>query len=453
MQSRTPNKLFILLGTSLVMGSTSAWAVVDGAHHARVESVPGEYIVKTRHLTGFAAQSLDRSLSARGLRVVETLSAQRDIYLVRADKSRAGVRAMDVSSLLREMSEVEIMEPNFIYHAAMGSKKPTPAPTPDPTPAPAPGSAVPNDSLFSSLWGMYNSGQKDSAGKTGVGGADISATKAWTISKGSRNVVVAVVDTGFDYTHPDLKDNAWSKAGQPTVHGYNAITDKLDPMDDNLHGTHCSGTIGAVGDNGAGVAGVNWNVSIMGVKFLDKNGSGTTADAIKAIDWARENGAQVISASWGGGGSSDALEESIARATEAGIVFVAAAGNDSGDNDSSADYPANYPGVVAVASSNNRDQMSDFSNYGAKTVDLMAPGENILSTVPGNKYKTLSGTSMATPHVSGAVALALSVNPSLTPAQVKQALRDSVDKVAAANGKTVSGGRLNVNRLLETVAK
>ncbi len=252
----------------------------------------------------------------------------------------------------------------------------------------------------------------------------------------------------MDYNHPDLKDNMWTKPGTTNVHGYNAITNTENPMDDHSHGTHCAGTIGGTGDNGVGVAGVNWNASIMGVKFLSASGGGSLADAIKAIDWATNNGAQIMSNSWGGGGFSQALADSIKRATDKGILFIAAAGNDGRNNDSSATYPANYPGVIAVAASNNVDGMAGFSNYGLRTVHLMAPGENIFSTVKGGGYATYSGTSMATPHVSGAVALLLSHEPSLTPEQVKARLMRTSDKLKSFRNKLISAGRLNVYNLL-----
>jgi subtilisin family serine protease len=360
---------------------------------------------------------------------------------------------------IRDLPDVESVEPNYIYHVMMGSHRPKPSPAPAPKPAPAPaplpplddGTAiVPSDPMFASLWGMLNVGQADSSGRTGVADADAKVSLAWNLSKGSRDVIVATVDTGIDYTHPDLKDNVWTKAGTTNVHGYNAITGKEDPMDDNSHGTHVAGTIGAVGDNGIGVAGVNWHVSIMAVKFLSASGSGTLADAIKAIDYARENGAQVMSNSWGGGPYSQELYDAIKRASDAGITFVAAAGNDGSNNDSTPSYPASYqlPNVVSVAASNNVDQLAYFSNYGKTTVDIAAPGENILSTVPNNGYESYSGTSMATPHVSGAIALLLSKEPNLTPAEIKQRLRDTADQLASYKGKIASGGRLNVYRLL-----
>ena len=429
-------------------------AALNLAHLASantVEVVPGEFIVRTRPMGEASIQSMKSRIEAHGLRVTQTLNASENLFLVKVVNQAAAQKSLgitttnfqDAANRISELSDFDRVEPNLVWHALMGSKPPVDQPPPTPP------AGSPNDTLFGNLWGFVNFGQKDSSGRAGTKGADASILKAWDLAKGSKNVVVAIIDTGVDYTHSDLKDNIWSMPGNPSVHGYNAITGALDPMDDNMHGTHCSGTIGATGNNGIGVAGVNWSVSIMGSKFLDKNGSGSTSDAIKAIDWAREHGANVMSNSWGGGGYSAALEDAIKRAESAGITFVAAAGNATSDNDSTPSYPASYrmSNVVVVAASNNVDALSSFSNFGAKTVHVLAPGENIQSTVPGNAYKYLSGTSMATPHVTGAVALLLSREPSLTPAQIRDRLISSSDKIPAAAGKAV-GGRLNVYKLL-----
>jgi hypothetical protein len=230
-----------------------------------------------------------------------------------------------------------------------------------------------------------------------------------------------------------------------------------DPLDDNNHGSHTSGTIGASGDNGVGVTGVNWTASIMGVKFLNASGSGSTAGAINSIEFtiqakqifgANAN-VRVLSNSWGGGGFSQALLDEINKANANNMLFVAAAGNNGSNNDISAFYPASYnaPNVVAVAATDNRDQLASFSNFGATAVDLGAPGVNVLSTTIGNNYSFFSGTSMATPHVSGAAALVLSAC-SLDTAALRSNLLNNVDPIASLSGKTVTGGRLNVNKAL-----
>jgi subtilisin family serine protease len=324
---------------------------------------------------------------------------------------------------------------------------------------------IPNDPRFGDLWGLHNTGQ---AG--GVAGAHISAAGAWDTTVGSHDVVVGVIDTGVDYTHPDLVPNMFVNPGEiagnnidddgngfiDDVHGINAITGTGDPMDDNDHGTHVSGTIGGAGNDGVGVAGVNWNVSIMGLKFLSGAGSGTTAGAIICIDYAvamKNAGVniRVLNNSWGGGGFSQLLEDSISAANAADILFVAAAGNSSSNNDVSPHFPSSYdvPNVLAVASTTRTDAMSSFSSFGLTSVDLGAPGSDIVSTIPGNGYASFSGTSMATPHVAGAAALLLSVNDTLTAAELKQILMDTGDPTAAMDGRTVSGKRLNVELALD----
>jgi serine protease len=316
--------------------------------------------------------------------------------------------------------------------------------------------ATPNDAYYSQLWGMPK----------------IGAPAAWDTTTGSRSTVVAVVDTGIDYTHPDLADNVWSAPNSFTVtfgstritcpagtHGFNAIKMTCDPMDDNDHGTHVSGTIGAIGNNSIGVAGVNWTASVMGTKFLGASGSGSTSDAVNAIEFAiqaKQAGVanvRVLSNSWGGGGYSETLYNEIARANANGILFVAAAGNNGTNNDTTPSYPAGYEvaNVIAVAASDSNDALASWSNYGATSVDLAAPGVNIVSTVRGAKYATYSGTSMATPHVSGAAALILSVC-ALDTAALKSGILSNVDAVAGLAGKVATGGRLNVAAALGACA-
>ena len=241
----------------------------------------------------------------------------------------------------------------------------------------------------------------------------IHAIEAWDISKGSKDMIVADIDTGIDYNHEDLAFNIWRNP-KPTdkndVVGFDFIHNDGLPFDDNAHGTHTAGTIGAVGGNGIGISGVSQRVSLMSLKFLSKDGSGTTADAIRAIDYAINHGAKVLSNSWGGKGDPDnqALKDAIDRAKTKDVLFIAAAGNDGSDNDGSdADYPAafNNDNLIAVAATDDRDSLAYFSNYGKKSTHLAAPGVNIYSTVPGGKYAKLSGTSMACPHVAGAAAL------------------------------------------------
>jgi hypothetical protein len=315
-------------------------------------------------------------------------------------------------------------------------------------------STVPNDALFDQLWGLHNTGQTG-----GTAGADIHAPEAWDYTTGSSNVVVAVIDTGVDYKHPDLAANIWTNPGEipgdgidndgngyiDDVHGINAITGSGDPMDDNSHGTHVSGTIGAEGNNGIGVTGVCWNVKIMGLKFLDSGGSGYTSDAISCIEYAIDKGANVMSNSWGGGGYSQALKDAIEAAKNSGILFIAAAGNAGSDNDALPSYPASYDNdnIIAVAATDHNDRLAGFSSYGLNSVDVAAPGVNILSTIPGGGYDSYSGTSMATPYVSGLAALLMSYNPTWTWDKIKSRILAGSEPLADLNGLILTGGRIS----------
>jgi subtilisin family serine protease len=335
----------------------------------------------------------------------------------------------------RAESGVRYAEPNYIVHAISPVRRPL--------------ALAPNDPMYSQLYGMTK----------------ISAPAAWDVTTGSRGVVVGVVDTGIDYNHPDLAANVWSNPGgiggcAAGTHGYNAITKTCNPLDDNDHGSHVSGTIGGVGNNAVGVAGVNWNVSIMGLKFLDASGSGSTADAVAAIDFAVNAkiagvNIRVLSNSWGGGGFSQALLDAINRANVNNILFVAAAGNSSADNDTTPHYPSSYgaPNVVSVAATDSNDALASFSNFGATSVHLGAPGVGILSTTRSNTYSSFSGTSMATPHVAGVGALILSApgKASLTVAELKAQILNNTDPLPALAGRTTTGGRLNAAKAVGAV--
>ena len=320
----------------------------------------------------------------------------------------------------------------------------------------------PNDPQFGDQWALNNLGQDG-----GKERADIDALKAWLTTKGSKDVVVAVLDTGVDFTHVDLVHNMWIRpANVPAynddelgtfndLNGFNGTDAIQDPMDDNGHGTHCAGIIGAEGDNGEGIAGVNWTVKVMPLKFLGRGGFGSVGDAIEAINYAidrKKHGVnvRVISASWGSTQSSRALKDVIAAAGDAGILFVAAAGNDSSNNDRRAHYPSNYdlPNVVSVAALDRNDNLAGFSNYGVKTVHIAAPGKDILSTWLNNNYREASGTSMATPYVSGVAALIVADQPSISMEKLRSRLLASVDKLDSLNGKIASGGRVNAAKAL-----
>jgi subtilisin family serine protease/subtilisin-like proprotein convertase family protein len=320
---------------------------------------------------------------------------------------------------------------------------------------------APDDPDFGELWGLHNIGQSG-----GTSDADIDAPEAWDITTGSSEVIVAVIDTGVDYHHEDLATNMWTNPGEiagdgvdndgngyvDDIYGMNSIIEGSgDPMDDNGHGSHCSGTIGAVGNNTTGVTGVNWDIKIVALKFLGADGYGDTADAIECIDYAvglkvnQGVDIRVFSNSWGGGGFSQGLLDAIEDAHAAGMLFVASAGNNGSNNDTYPHYPSSYEAanLVAVGYTDHNDNRSPLSNYGANSVDLFAPGSSILSTLPGNDYGIKSGTSMAAPHVSGVAALMLSENNTLTVAELKDYLLNSGDLIPALSGLCVSGKRLN----------
>lgn len=392
------------------------------------ERVPGEVLIR-----------ISGSASSSDLSQIEALAdADRDEVLSEVANGtirRLHSRSQNTDALVAALSHnprVDYVEPNYVVYAF----------------------ATPNDPRYGELWGLKNTGQVIQ-GFAGTAGADIKAEGAWDVTTGTRTVVVGVVDTGIDYNHTDLAANVWSNPGgiggcAAGTHGFNAITKSCDPNDDNNHGTHVSGTIGAVGNNAVGVVGVNWATSIMGLKFLNAAGSGTTADAISAIDFgvkAKIAGVnvRVLSNSWGGGGFSQALLDEINKAGANDILFVAAAGNDASDNDRTPHYPSSYNSdyIVAVAATDNNDQLASFSNWGATSVDLGAPGVDILSCQPGNLYQYLSGTSMATPHVSGAAALILAKS-NLAVLSLKSQILNNVDPIPSLSGLVLTGGRLNV---------
>jgi subtilisin family serine protease len=360
--------------------------------------------------------------------VLEGLGAVGEV-LVRA----SGISTGQAQSLLQSDSSIAWCEADSLKQIAS-----------------VPNTTAPNDAKYSQQWAP----------------GDINLPAAWNISTGSRNVVVAVIDSGVDYNDPDLAANIWTNpnAGRDgfsgDVHGYNFVANNGNPMDDNGHGTHVAGIIGAVGNNGQGVAGVNWNVSIMPLKFLDSTGGGYTSDAIRAINYATMERTQygvnvrVINASWSSGVADPGLSAAIQAAGNAGILFVAAAGNSSANNDVTLQYPASYglPNVVSVAASDSSDNLAVFSDYGANSVNLAAPGVSIYSTLPGGKYGFLSGTSMATPEVAGVAALSWAADPNATVAQVRNALLQGVDKIPSLAGKVSSGGRLDAYNTLKLLA-
>lgn len=306
--------------------------------------------------------------------------------------------------------------------------------------------AIPNDPRFGSMWNLHNTGQSG-----GTADADIDAPEAWDLTTGSTEVIVAVLDTGVQLNHPDLADNLL-RDNQGNVVGRDFVNNDNVPDDDQGHGTHVAGTIGAVGNNGVGVTGVAQRVRLLPVKVFSSTGQTTTSVLIAGMDYARVTGARVMNASYGGPSFSQMEMEAVGRAHDAGILIAAASGNDGVSNEEFPHFPASYnrtfPNVISVGATDHRDILSDFSNYGATAVDIAAPGTAILSTIRGSGYGLNTGTSMASPHVAGTAALIYSRFPSASVASARLRLLSGADRVPGVSG-LVASGRLNAFRALE----
>lgn len=418
---------------------------------------PGKLIVKLKD--GAAQEDLEALNRRNGARTDKAELAPDLVPGLNLVSLPQGLAVREAVGRYKASSAVEYAEPDFIRDADQTTTDPLPT-------------NPPTDTSYTdgTLWGLNNTGQN-----SGTIDADVDGPEAWNTGGGAPGVVVAVIDSGVDYNHPDLNANIWRNTDEiadnkidddgngyvDDVRGYDFANNDANPMDDNGHGTHVSGTI-AGENNGAGVVGVNWTAEIMPLKFLGSTGSGSTSNAIRALDYAVAKGAKLSNNSWGGGGYSQALYDAISRANTKGSLFVAAAGNGGSDgvgdnNDTSPHYPSSYnlDNIIAVASTTRTDSLSSFSNYGSTSVDLAAPGSSIYSTLPGGTYGSKSGTSMATPQISGALSLLLSKGstlPNTAPeaAAAKKAIIDSsVDNTCALlSGKVVSEGRLNVSRLV-----
>jgi subtilisin family serine protease len=425
--------------------STTSGNPHSSAREAAANTVPNELLIKFKN--GVSSSKKDEILGKLGAKLKEKILTK---MMERAGDSEGitlvelPMAAFEARSKTKEFGEIEYAEPNYIYTH----------------------NATSNDPYFTngSLWGMSNANQYGSQAST-----------AWAANKtGSSTVYIGIIDEGYMYTHEDLAANAgvnpYEIAGNGIDDDGNGLRDDVygwdfagnnsslfDGVGDD-HGTHVAGTIGGVGGNGIGVAGVVWNVKLLGAKFLGSNG-GTTANAIKAVDYftgLKVKGLNIVATnnSWGGGGFSQALQDAIERANTAGVLFICAAGNSASNNDAVANYPSNYPNsnIIAVASITSAGGLSSFSSYGATKVDIGAPGSGITSTVPVSSkrrvisgYASYNGTSMATPHVAGAAALYASLNPGATAAQIKTAILNSATPTPSLNGKCVSNGRLNVS--------
>jgi subtilisin family serine protease len=409
----------------------------------------GELIVKFKH--GVRSEHASMSHARHGSKLAKHFKRSRVHHV----KLKKGLTAEEAAELYMQDPNVEYAEPNYEISAL---------------------DLVPNDPRFSQIWSLHNTGQTG-----GTADADIDAPEAWDTSTGSSDVIVAVIDTGVDYTHEDLSANMWVNEAElngqsgvdddgngyvDDIYGIDAYNNDSNPIDDNGHGTHCSGTIGAEGDNGIGVVGVNWNARIMALKFLSTGGSGYVDGAIACLEYVtmmKEQYGQNVrltSNSWGGYFFSQALYDAIEMTGDADILFVAAAGNSAANNDGGGLKPASYdlPNIISVAATDHNDDLAYFSNWGRTSVDVAAPGLNIFSTLPpyahlsgtchdddGDGYGNCSGTSMATPHVSGLAAFILAQYPELSWAEVKFNILSTVDPLPSLDGLVLTGGRINAN--------
>ena len=456
--------MFTRIICAIICGFIVSFSYADQSE--KVEYKEGEVLVRFAskekgQLRTFSERKSFLNNKLGNVTVKKQYSIVSDLMLVELP---ASIKTDEAVKTLRGSKDILYVEPNYKIYLM---------------------STFPNDTHFSNLWGLHNIGQTflDEFGQIipGIPDADIDAPEAWDIHTGNQNIIVAVLDTGIDYAHPDLSANMWVNhaelIGDPNsdddsngyiddIYGYDFADQNNDPNDYMFHGTHVAGTIGAVGDNGVGVAGVSWNVKLMSVKIFPNYGQESfVSHAIEGIHYAANNGAKILNNSWGGGGYSQALKETIEYVNQNGVLFIAAAGNyrqgeTTVDNDIDPFYPASYEidNIVSVLATDCRDKRPWWSHYGNNTVDIGAPGVDIFSTFPSYmtesmfglsaNYETISGTSMASPHVSGACALVWSMYPHLQARDVKRILLETADQLPSLQGLCVTEGRLNVYRAL-----
>lgn len=454
----------ISLACITLLFSLSSFAVTGhDKEQNKIDYVLDEVLVQTKEekapldVKRTMAEFLEKYSGKNAIESVRRLKVDDPIYLIKLRKNSNVSRTVGI---LKDHQWMKIVEPNYVYYI----------------------DSITNDTEVESVWALDNHGQNDPTGQKGVVGIDLNLDTLWSYGYvGSKKVVVGVIDSGIDWEHPDLKDNLYENTKEiagngidddgngyiDDIHGWNFKDNSNKSDDDNSHGTHCAGIIGAVGNNAKGISGVNWEVTLMPLKFLGADGSGGTSGALEAIEYGTKMGVQILSNSWGGGGKSSLVEAAINKAEAKGILFVAAAGNDGTDNTTKPHYPSNYTldNVVSVAATDNQGVLARFSNYSLKDVHVAAPGVNILSTVPfeiydtdegetPSWYRSYSGTSMATPYVSGVAALMLAANSSLSYADIKSKLISTSVKSRFLDGKVVSGGIVNAyNAFYDVIPK
>lgn len=394
----------------------------------------GQLLVRWKN--NIAIQNINFTHQSLKAKVLEKFARPNGLELVQIPSEIGIQRAIET---YQKNSQVAYVEPNYYVHTQV----------------------TPNDSKWAEQWALNNTGQT-----RGTADSDVNGPEMWEITTGSSDVVLGIIDTGVFYTHPDLVSNIWVNTEEiagngidddnngyiDDMHGINAKTKKGDPKDDNGHGSHVAGIMGATGNNAEGISGINQKIAIVGCKFLDAGGGGSISDAITCMDYylqlktraRRPVNLVATNNSWAGGGYSQAMMDAITAHKDAGILFMAAASNEGNNNDETEIYPANYPSsnVISVAATNHKDILSDFSNYAKHSVHISAPGEDILSTVLNGGYASFSGTSMATPHVTGMAGLIKSRYPELDWVGIKNLIISGGQKIAAGKDKTISGRRL-----------
>lgn len=428
-----PNiKLAHFLLLSSLMGSY-AFASIDQSVSHVLPYKEGRLLVKT--IDSYPSDSLATTADAIGARMVRSYSLVPGLWLYEFDEN---IDMADAMEIFQSSHLVQYVEPDYYYAAA-----------------------AQNDPRFAEQWSLENNNQTG-----GLVDADINATSMWSMNDGDKNIVIAVIDTGVDYTHQDLAQNMWQNVLEipgngidddqngyiDDIYGCNTIANDGNPLDDNAHGTHVAGTIGAKGNNAVGVVGMAPNVSIAACKFLSASGSGLTSDAIQCLQYFASLKTRSIKPvniiatnnSWGGSSPSTGLMEAIKAHEDLGILFVAAAGNSGRNSDESSYYPANFElsNIITVAATDHNDRLASFSNYGRRSVHLGAPGVKILSTVLNQGYNLFSGTSMAAPHVTGLLAIAKSHYPDYDYKQLKNLVIASGTPIPSLQNKTISGRRI-----------
>jgi thermitase len=430
--------IVVLIFSTMIYAEPEKYAAIYNEANYRNEFIPGQVIVALKEDNDLSGRDIDAFWDVGVESVEELLRITRPSPELRSQPApgqRLVLCKLTVSGKkgvlraiaeLKNCPEVEYAEPDYVVKISQ---------------------TIPNDLDFAKLYGLNK----------------IGAPQAWDKITSSPSVLVGVIDTGIDYNHPDLQDNMWKNPGEiqgngidddrngyvDDVYGWDFANNDREPLDDNSHGTHVSGIIAGVGNNGIGVAGVTWNTKLVALKFLKDNGKGSVSNAVKAIDYANKMGVSIINNSWGGSGFSQALHDAVATAG----LFIAAAGNSGTDNESKPVYPACYDcdNLITVASTDANDNLSSFSNYGRYSVDIAAPGTKIWSCLPESSYGYKSGTSMATPYVSGAAALLKAYKPTLTTSDLKAILLKSTDVLPTLSNRVVTRGRLNIYNAILSV--